>query len=184
MVFNFSSFFANRATCLRLDVRGKYNTKLSHAAAKASWSSLIEYGSITLRSKISESAYVGPAEYVDVSKPLWLPCPCHGILTAPRRTAKNDSLPRHRLQAFMQLLKHITLHPPNFIRNAVDFRIVLRARKDFWITLDRPDLIPTTRKRKSDSISASASKGVNDDRRGRGGGGDMGRNSTELVSVI
>ena len=70
-------------------------------------------------------------------------------------------------------MKHIVVNPPNFIRDAVNLRVVFRARQDLWVFFYGEDSIPATGKRKGDDISARAGEAVDDGGLGRWNGGDV-----------
>jgi hypothetical protein len=82
--------------------------------------------------------------------------------TSPRRASKDDSLFQSTLQPLLKHFEDVAVDPEDLLRYAVHLGIVLSASQGFFILLHGEDLVPSSRKSKSDSIAASSSEAVDD----------------------
>ena len=53
--------------------------------------------------------------------------------------------------------------PRDLVVDAVNLRIMLRALKDFWISFDGIDSLPSARQRECDGVASDASKAIDQD---------------------
>jgi hypothetical protein len=82
--------------------------------------------------------------------------------TSPRGTPKDDSLFQSSLQSLLKHFEDVAVNPEDLLRHTIHLGIVLSASQGFFVLLHGEDLVPSSRKGKSDCIAASSSKAVDD----------------------
>jgi hypothetical protein len=82
--------------------------------------------------------------------------------TSPRRTAEDDSFFLRSSESLIEHFKDVAMNPEDLLCNTVHLCVVLGASQGFLVLLHSEDLVPSSRQRKSDSISTSSSKAVDD----------------------